>query len=90
MSQSASQAAAFYRDVAEHRVVWTLKDDGGFAAPKGADGVRVMPFWSTRSRVERVIASVLPMRASSPMRSPGRSSQATGRLASPATAFSSA
>ncbi len=54
MSQSASQAAAFYRDVARTRVVWTIKDKGGFPAPKTADGTRAQPFWSSRSRIERV------------------------------------
>jgi hypothetical protein len=55
MSQSASQASAFYAQVAKERTVWTLKDEGGYPAPKRRDGSRAMPFWSSRSRVERVI-----------------------------------
>src|SRR5438128_2311758 len=58
MSQSASQAAAFYREVAEDRVVWTVRDAGGFPAPKTSDGTRAQPFWSSRSRAERIISTV--------------------------------
>jgi Protein of unknown function (DUF2750) len=58
MSQSASQAAAFYRDVAPVRKVWTIKDDGGFPAPLKPGGVRAQPFWSTLSRVERILKTV--------------------------------
>ena len=58
MSQAASQYAAFARDVAEHGRVWTLRDDGGFPSPKTPDGNRAMPFWSSLSRVERIIATV--------------------------------
>jgi hypothetical protein len=58
MSQAASQAATFYRDVAAKRAVYTLRDSEGFPAPKGLDGRRSMPFWSSRSRVERIIATV--------------------------------
>ena len=57
MSQAASQAAAFYRDVAKNRSVWTIRDEGGFPAPVG-DGGRVQPFWSSLSRVQRVIKTV--------------------------------
>lgn len=55
MSQSAPQAAAFYRDVAETKVVWTVCDDKGYPAPKTRSGRRAMPFWSSKSRVERII-----------------------------------
>lgn len=58
MSEASSQAWAFYRDVAEYRVVWTLRDAGGYPAPLGADGRRAQPFWSTRSRAEKIIRSV--------------------------------
>jgi len=66
MSQAASQAAAFYRDVAKHRVVWTLRDDGGFPAPKLPSGQRAQPFWSSRSRVERIIAAAPAYRGFTP------------------------
>ena len=58
MSQSASQAAAFYRDVAKNKRVWTIKDDNGFPAPKTSSGKRSQPFWSTLSRAEKIIANV--------------------------------
>ena len=58
MSQSASQAAAFYREVAESGVLWTIRDKNGFPAPQTADGMRSQPFWSSRRRVDRTIASV--------------------------------
>jgi hypothetical protein len=58
MTQSASQAAAWRADVRAHGIVWTLEDDHGIPAPHNADGRRAMPFWSTRARVEKVIASV--------------------------------
>jgi hypothetical protein len=58
MSQAASQAAAFYREVAATGVVWTIRDDGGFPAPMTSDGRRAQPFWSSRSRAEKIIATV--------------------------------
>ena len=58
MSQAASQAWAFYREVARTRVVWTVHDEGGFPGPMTSDGKRAQPFWSSRSRVERIIKTV--------------------------------
>jgi len=58
VTQAAVKAQAFYREVAEHRRVWTLRDDGGFSAPLDPDGCRCAPFWSKLSRVEKVIGTV--------------------------------
>lgn len=58
MSQSASQAAAFYRDVAAQRALWTLCDEVGFPQPMTSSGRRAQPFWSSRARVERIIATL--------------------------------
>jgi hypothetical protein len=58
MSQTGSQAWAFYREVAVTRVLWTIRDEGGFPAPMTSSGKRAQPFWSSRSRVERIIKSV--------------------------------
>ncbi len=58
MSQAASQASAFYREVATTRVVWTVRDKDGFPAPITSSGKRAQPFWSSRSRAERIIKSV--------------------------------
>ena len=58
MSQAASQAWAFYREVAATRVLWTLRDAGGFPAPMTSSGKRAQPFWSSRNRVTKIIKSV--------------------------------
>ncbi len=58
MSQSAAQASIFYSDVAKNGKVYSLRDKDGFPAPKGDGGRRSMPFWSTRSRVEKIIATI--------------------------------
>lgn len=58
MTISAAQADAFYREAAEAGEVWSVTDAGGFPAPHGTDGARAMPFWSKRSRAERVVAAV--------------------------------
>jgi hypothetical protein len=58
VSQAASQAAAFYRQSVENGAVWTVRDDDGYPAPKNSDGRRAQPFWSSRSRVERIIENV--------------------------------
>jgi hypothetical protein len=58
MSISAAQADAFYTEALHEGSVWGIKDSAGFPAPEGADAIRVMPFWSRRSRAERVIATV--------------------------------
>jgi hypothetical protein len=57
VSISAAQADAFYREVLEHRVVWSIRDNDGFPAPQTPDG-RAMPFWSSRSRAERIVNTV--------------------------------
>jgi len=58
VSIAAAQAAIFYRDVARTRRLWTIRDAGGFPAPKNSRGVRAQPFWSTLSRVQRIIKNV--------------------------------
>jgi hypothetical protein len=55
---SAAQASSFFREIGSHGPVWTVEDNNGVPAPKAADGRRAMPFWSRRSRAERVIAQV--------------------------------
>lgn len=58
MPQSASQAAAFYRDVAKSRKVWTIRDERGFPAPETSSGKLAQPFWSSLSRVKIIIKKV--------------------------------
>ena len=53
MSQAASQAAAFYREVVALGRVFTVLEAGNFIVfPLGQ--IEVVPFWSSRSRVERI------------------------------------
>lgn len=58
MSNAAAHAHAFYRQVANERKVWTVKDEGGFPAPKNGEGRRCQLFWSSFSRVRKIIATV--------------------------------
>ncbi|MFJ2925649.1 DUF2750 domain-containing protein [Streptomyces massasporeus] len=53
MSQSGSQAAAFFRDVRQSKVVWLVRDDDGSHTHLSADGTRSLPFWSTSPRAQR-------------------------------------
>ncbi|MFD5633339.1 DUF2750 domain-containing protein [Streptomyces sp. NPDC127077] len=53
MSQSGSQAAAFFRDVSRSGVVWLVRDDDGMPTHLAADGTRSLPFWSTSARAQR-------------------------------------
>jgi hypothetical protein len=62
VSAAAAQATAFYREVARTRRVWTIRDDGGFPAPKNSRGTRAQPFWSSPSRVERILKNVAAYR----------------------------
>jgi hypothetical protein len=58
MSQSASQAAAFYKEVARNKKVWTVKDSRGFPAPRNGEGIRAQPFWSSLARVRKILKTV--------------------------------
>jgi Protein of unknown function (DUF2750) len=58
MSFSSPQAANFYKEVANSKVVWAIKDAGGFPAPIGTAGQRSMPFWSSQQKAQTVIESV--------------------------------
>ena len=64
MSVSAAHASAFYAEAGEHQCVWGIRDGHGFPAPLNGDGERAMPFWSLRSRAERVVSTVRPTPAS--------------------------
>jgi hypothetical protein len=50
VSQSGSQAAAFFQEVARTRLVWFVRDDDGSPAPQNAAGQRVFPYWSSEAR----------------------------------------
>jgi len=53
MSAAALHATAFYADLAAHEAVFTLLEDDSFPVLR-VNGVDVVPFWSTRSRVDGV------------------------------------
>lgn len=67
MSNSAAQAKSFYENVSKNGKVWTIKDENGIPAPEGDGGVRSMPFWSSLSRVEKIIKSVPAYKAFEPL-----------------------
>ena len=58
MSLSAAQASAFVTEAIETGTVWAIRDAGGYPAPANASGDRAMPFWSKRSRAEKIISGV--------------------------------
>ncbi|TQF70134.1 DUF2750 domain-containing protein [Pseudoalteromonas luteoviolacea] len=66
MGQSASQAAAFYKEVGSSGKLWTCKDAGGIPAPINSNGQRAMPFWSSLSRVQKIIDTVSDYRKFEP------------------------
>jgi hypothetical protein len=58
MSNAASHANAFYRQVAQDKKIWTVKDAVGFPSPMNSEGKRAQPFWSSLSRVELIKKNV--------------------------------
>jgi Protein of unknown function (DUF2750) len=58
MTQAASQAWAFYRDVAKKLKVWTIRDEAGFPTPQNGEGKRAQPFWSSLSRAQKIVKTV--------------------------------
>jgi hypothetical protein len=57
-SPSAANAAAFYRQVIETGTVWMLWSEKGGPTARTAGGDHAVPFWSSKSRAERVVATV--------------------------------
>jgi hypothetical protein len=58
MSIAATHAHAFYKQVVKEQKVWTIRDSGGFPAPKNADGKRAQSFLSSLFRVEKIRKNV--------------------------------
>jgi hypothetical protein len=54
MSFAASQASKFYEQVAKQKVLFTLEDDGNYLVFP-INGKHVVPYWSSRTRVQKVI-----------------------------------
>ena len=57
MSVSAAHADEFYTEVLKRDEVWAIRGAKGFPAPK-SEGRRAMPFWSAKSRAERLVANL--------------------------------
>ena len=70
MTTSSLHAAAFYKEVSKSKELWSIRDSGGIPSPKNLDGVRVMPFWSSRSRAEKIIKNVEAYRGFEPFSIP--------------------
>ncbi|MCB0891798.1 MAG: DUF2750 domain-containing protein [Propionibacteriaceae bacterium] len=90
MSTSAAQASAFFAEVIRNQQVFTVADDGGVPAPKNRHGVRAMPFWSLKSRAQKVVDTVPAYRASRSNRSASWTSATPGCPIWRATGFWSA
>lgn len=58
VSVSAAMVEAFFSELTVAGSVWAVRDAEGYPAPVNDDGVRVMPFWSKRSRAEKVVLGV--------------------------------
>lgn len=58
MSLSGAHRAAFRREAARERRVFSIRDAAGLPAPVGVDGRRTVPFWSKPTRAGRVVDQV--------------------------------
>jgi hypothetical protein len=58
MTQSSLHYVAFLREVLTSHAVYTVHDTTGIPCPPGDGGIRAMPFWSSASRAEAIIAKV--------------------------------
>jgi hypothetical protein len=58
LSQSAVQWSTFIKEIIKYRKIWTIKDDGGIPTSTNIDGETSMPFWSLKSRAEKIIENV--------------------------------
>lgn len=67
MSNSETQAKAFYKQVAVTRSVWTIRDEAGIPVPESDDGTKAMPFWSSRSLAELIVQNVADYHGFYPM-----------------------
>ncbi|NOU98281.1 DUF2750 domain-containing protein [Paenibacillus sp. LMG 31456] len=57
MSQSSAQYYAFINEILENKTVWTMKDEQGFPSSTNLSGETAIPFWSLKSRAEKVIST---------------------------------
>jgi hypothetical protein len=64
---SSAQAHAFYREVAAKGSVWTIGVGDTVHTVLSKDGVRVIPLWSSRPRVEKIVKTVPGYSALNPL-----------------------
>lgn len=57
MTISAEQADAFFGEILASGEVWTIQDAEGIPSPMNDHGIRAMPFWSLRDRVEDAVSN---------------------------------
>ncbi|MEH7014466.1 DUF2750 domain-containing protein [Neobacillus niacini] len=58
MTQSATNWSAFINEIIKYRKVWTIKDEGGIPTSTNIDREESMPFWSLKSRAQKIIENV--------------------------------
>ena len=58
LSQAAAHWNAFIKEIINHRKIWTIRDAGGIPTSTNIDGETSMPFWSLKSRVEKIFENV--------------------------------
>jgi uncharacterized protein DUF2750 len=68
MSMAAAQADRFITEVVKNGVVWAIRDADGFPTSTNASGETAMPFWSLKSRAQKVIDELHAYRDFSPLR----------------------
>ena len=56
----------FYAEAHRAGSVWAVRDDAGLLVPEDPQGRRALPFWSSRGRLDEVLASVPAYRGCRP------------------------
>jgi len=56
VSTSGAQAADFFREVAQHRSVWWVRDEDGSPTPLAESGRPAFPYWSSEARAQHAAA----------------------------------
>jgi len=70
VSVAATHAAKFFKEAAATGQVWAIRDDAGFPTSTNASSETAMPFWSSESRAQKVIARVADYEGFTPEKLP--------------------
>ena len=62
MSLSGAHRAAFRREAPPEGQVYSIRDAGGFPITRTTDGARALPFWSKKTRAQKVVEQVAAYR----------------------------